>query len=76
MEPLHYVSSTSQFSRIGPGLVVKAPMEVSKENPDHKQLEEHNAKAIDVEAQILKRLGRHPRIVPFAKPPNETMASS
>ncbi|KIV97856.1 hypothetical protein PV10_01560 [Exophiala mesophila] len=65
MEPLHYVSSTSQFSRIGPGLVVKAPMEVSKENPNHKQLEEHNAKAIDVEAQILKRLGRHPRIVPF-----------
>jgi hypothetical protein len=76
MEPLTYLGSTSQFSRIGPGIIVKSPMKIWKGNSNHKKLEEENASAIDIEQRILKKLGRHRRIVPFVHPSNDTMAAS
>lgn len=76
MESLPYLGSTSQFSRIRPGVIVKLPVEVWKGNPNHEKLEEENARAIAIERQILKKLSPHPRIVPFVCPFNHTVAAS
>jgi hypothetical protein len=76
MEPLTYLGSTSQFSRIGPGVIIKSPMKVWTGNSNHKKLGEENASAIDIEQRILKKLGHHHRIVPFVRPSNDITAAS
>jgi hypothetical protein len=68
MEFLDYVGSTSQFSLVSLERIIKTPMEVWRGNPNYQKLEEENAKAIAIEAQILKELGSHPRIVPSVEP--------
>lgn len=64
MELLSYLGSTSEFYRASSGRIIKWPMQVWVGNPNFERLEKENAKAIALEAQILEKLGRHPRIVP------------
>lgn len=68
MELLKYIGSTSQFSRASADRIIKSPMEIWRGNPNYRKREEENAKAIAIEAQILKKLGSHPRIVPSVQP--------
>ncbi|KAF2195603.1 kinase-like protein [Zopfia rhizophila CBS 207.26] len=65
MKPLTYRGSTSDFFRIGPGVIVKSPMKVWVKNPNHKKLEEEMERAISFERRVLEKLGSHPRIVPY-----------
>ncbi|CZT13927.1 uncharacterized protein RAG0_17513 [Rhynchosporium agropyri] len=65
MESLSYRGSTSNFSRFESGIVVKSPMKIWAGNPNHKKLEIEREEAIAFERQILKKLGDHPRIVPY-----------
>lgn len=64
-----YRGSTSDFSRLSSGVIVKSPMKVWAGNPNRKRLEDENEKAISIERRILEKLGSHPRIVPFVHPP-------
>ncbi|WVN86093.1 uncharacterized protein L203_101252 [Cryptococcus depauperatus CBS 7841] len=58
MERLHYFGSTSAFFLITPGTVVKTPLlDLPK-----------NQTALRIEQQLLERLGKHPRIVPYLGP--------
>ncbi|WVN91200.1 uncharacterized protein L203_106457 [Cryptococcus depauperatus CBS 7841] len=58
LELLPYLGSTSAFFLITPGTVVKTPC------PDLPK----NQTALRIEQQLLERLGKHPRIVPYLGP--------
>jgi hypothetical protein len=76
MQSLSYRGSSSDFYRIAEGVVLKAPMKVSEENPNREALERANMKAINIERQILETLGSHPRIVPFVRPYDDILLES
>nr|ODN73110.1 serine/threonine protein kinase [Cryptococcus depauperatus CBS 7841] len=58
MERLPYRGSTSAFFLITPGTVVKTPLlDLPK-----------NQTALRIEQQLLERLGKHPRIIPYLGP--------
>lgn len=73
MQRLPYIGSTSHFFGAGDGVVVKSPMKIWEANANRRALEAKNAEAIDMERQILERLGHHPRIVPFVLHPGITL---
>ncbi|WVN89513.1 uncharacterized protein L203_104738 [Cryptococcus depauperatus CBS 7841] len=58
MEPLPYFGSTSAFFLVSPGTVVKTP---------RRNLSKNQA-ALYMEQQLLERLGKHPRIIPYLGP--------
>jgi hypothetical protein len=68
MELLGYMGSTSQFFRASPDRIIKSPMEIWRGNPNYQRREKENVEAIAIEAQILEKLGSHPRIVPSVEP--------
>jgi hypothetical protein len=62
MELLTYTGRTSQFFRKSPRCVLKSPTKLWKG-----ESEDEFKTAFKIEAQILERLGHHPRIVPFVR---------
>lgn len=65
MKALPYCGSTSEFFRYDSSHIVKLPMTVWSENPNHQKLEKEMERAISFERRVLERLGSHPRIVPL-----------
>ena len=63
MAALRYEGSTSTFSRVRPGVIIKSPKQVWKESSSYNELTQKIAYNFYVERQILQRLGNHPRIV-------------
>jgi serine/threonine protein kinase len=60
MEPLPYTGRTSQFFRKSSKRVIKLPTQLWEGNS-----EDEFEREFAIEAQILEKLGHHPRIVPF-----------
>lgn len=58
-------SSTSRFSRVQPGVILKYPVEVWKESRAFQRLTDEIANSFSVERQIFNKLGVHPRIVRY-----------
>jgi hypothetical protein len=63
-EGLGFLGSTSTFTRISAGVLVKSPLQISEDLPDHRERTERNGRAIALEIRLLERLGPHRTIVP------------
>ncbi|KAI9841305.1 MAG: hypothetical protein M1837_000791 [Sclerophora amabilis] len=65
MKILPYHGSTSDFFLVKPGEILKAPMKVWAGASNREALEKENRRSITIERQILERLGKHPKIIPY-----------
>jgi len=65
MVALKYNGSTSTFSRVRPGVILKSPTQVWKESSSYDQLTRKFALNFSIERRIYEKVGDHPTIVKF-----------